>query len=108
MFADYDQYYASLAASAVTTPAVPTLGDDFGDDDEDVKPSLEYLDSLNEHNKRSRSHEDVDGGLSLIKTPRLNGHESVHETSPAETPAQAPEDEEAVAASADEPVVYGE
>lgn len=73
-----------------------------------MKPSLEYLDSLNEHNKRSRSHEDVDGGLGSVKTPRLNGYGSVHETSPAETPAPAPMDEETPAAAlADEPMVYG-
>ena len=91
----------------MTTPAVPTLGDDFGDEDEDVKPSLEYLDSLNEHNKRSRSHEDVDGGLGPVKTPRLNGYESVHETSPAETPAAVPQEEEVAMAPADEPIIYG-
>ena len=30
----------------------------MGDFEEDRKPSIEYLDSLNEHNKRSRSVED--------------------------------------------------
>jgi transcription initiation factor TFIIE subunit alpha len=61
---DYDQYYASLAASATTsvldTPGA-SLSDDFGDiaeDDEDRKPPIEYLDSLNDYRKRSRSWED--------------------------------------------------
>ncbi|KZT69099.1 hypothetical protein DAEQUDRAFT_750949 [Daedalea quercina L-15889] len=110
----YDRYYESLAASAVnssqTTPAMVTLGSDFGEE-EDVKPSVEYLDSLNHYNKRSRSREDVDGGLSSAKTPRLNGHESVHETTPV--PESAPAEEtlqepapDTESALADEPVIY--
>ena len=59
--ADYDQYYASLAASeAPSTLPTPGLGE-FGEE-EDVKPNLEYLDSLNEYRKRSRSREDVGTG----------------------------------------------
>ncbi|KAF8069082.1 TFIIE alpha subunit-domain-containing protein [Lyophyllum atratum] len=66
----YDQYYASLAASssaaasAQATPSNLSLpgSSDFGDlayeDEEDKKPSVEYLDSLNEYRKRSRSGED--------------------------------------------------
>ncbi|KAF8651404.1 hypothetical protein AX16_004797 [Volvariella volvacea WC 439] len=66
----YDQYYASLAASAtVSTQPTPTAtglsaqgSSDFGDlayeEEEDKKPSIEYLDSLNEYRKRSRSRED--------------------------------------------------
>ncbi|KAI0792285.1 hypothetical protein C8Q75DRAFT_752189 [Abortiporus biennis] len=67
----YDQYYASLAASAQVTPAIPDLGSEFGEE-EDVKPNVEYLDSLNEYRKRSRSSEDP-GGRGPSKTPRLNG-----------------------------------
>jgi transcription initiation factor TFIIE subunit alpha len=57
--ADYDQYYASLAASAAPSTQHTPSGefsvlDDF---EEDRKPNIEYLDSLNEHNKRSRSIE---------------------------------------------------
>ncbi|TFY54919.1 hypothetical protein EVJ58_g8574 [Rhodofomes roseus] len=111
----YDQYYASLAASAATsaqaTPAVATLGSDFGEDEEDVKPSVEYLNSLNEHRKRSRSQEDVDDDITSAKTPRLNGHESVHATTPA---AEPPPADEAIpepagdtgAAPADDPIVH--
>jgi transcription initiation factor TFIIE subunit alpha len=69
----YDQYYASLAASAAPstqhTPPPPSLMGEFssssalGDDffEEDRKPNIEYLDSLNDHNKRSRSVEDEGG-----------------------------------------------
>lgn len=55
----YDQYYASLAASSQPTPILETGGSDFGEEEEDVKPSIEYLNSLNEYRKRSRSTEDV-------------------------------------------------
>ena len=55
----YDQYYASLAASSQPTPVLETGGSDFGEEEEDVKPSIEYLNSLNEYRKRSRSTEDV-------------------------------------------------
>ncbi|KAI0726537.1 TFIIE alpha subunit-domain-containing protein [Fomitopsis betulina] len=99
----YDQYYATLAASTGPTPAVPTPRDDFADEEEDVKPSLEYLDSLNEHNKRSRSFDDVDGTFDSVKTPRLNGYESVYEMSPVGSPTVVPAEEEG--ALADEPMV---
>ncbi|EMD35651.1 hypothetical protein CERSUDRAFT_116392 [Gelatoporia subvermispora B] len=72
----YDQYYASLAASAApslsATPGMPDNGSDFGEE-EDIKPSVEYLDSLNEYRKRSRSLEDVDGRTATPKLPRTNG-----------------------------------
>lgn len=44
-------------------------GDDFFDD-EDRKPNVEYLDSLNEHNKRSRSAEN-EGGDAERKQARV-------------------------------------
>jgi transcription initiation factor TFIIE subunit alpha len=83
---DYDQYYASLAASAAPSPppsssmmgpefssaaaaAAAALGDDFFED-EDRKPNIEYLDSLNEHNKRSRSAEN-EGGDAERKQARV-------------------------------------
>lgn len=79
----YDQYYASLAASAAPSQGTPALvngGSDFGEDEEeDVKPSVEYLDSLNDYRKRSRSREDVDGGLATPKTPRIDRIASVHQ-----------------------------
>ncbi|KAL0959915.1 hypothetical protein HGRIS_011580 [Hohenbuehelia grisea] len=77
----YDQYYASLAASAATsTLATPTglsaLGsDDFGDlgvdEEEDQKPSVQYLDSLNDYRKRSRSRED-EGPITKTKMPKTD------------------------------------
>lgn len=69
-FPDYEQYYASLAASssaaasAIATPSGLSLpgSSDFGDlayqEEIDQKPSVEYLDSLNEYRKRSRSGDD--------------------------------------------------
>ncbi|KAF9809972.1 hypothetical protein IEO21_07202 [Rhodonia placenta] len=69
----YDKYYASLAVPfAGQTPGMPKGGSDFDDEEEDVKPSIEYLDSLNEYRKRSRSQEDVDGGKATPKTPRID------------------------------------
>lgn len=114
--ADYDQYYASLAASAApsaqATPAVPDLGSDFGDEEEDVKPSVEYLDSLNDYRKRSRSREDVGMGGGPVKTPRTNGHEPspLSYTNGVDIPVEAEilvngmtvED-----VPADDPIVYG-
>lgn len=62
---DYDQYYATLAASSASstldTPSGLSApgGSDFGlDDEEEEKPAVEYLDSLNDYRKRSRSRED--------------------------------------------------
>ncbi|KAA1472025.1 hypothetical protein DENSPDRAFT_859256 [Dentipellis sp. KUC8613] len=57
----YDQYYASLAASAAPS-AQHTPSGDFAspadDFEEDRKPNIDYLDAVNEYKKRSRSHED--------------------------------------------------
>jgi transcription initiation factor TFIIE subunit alpha len=59
-FPDYDQYYASLAASAAPSTQHTPSGEFsvLGDFEEDRKPNIEYLDSLNEHKKRSRSLEE--------------------------------------------------
>ncbi|TCD60740.1 hypothetical protein EIP91_009608 [Steccherinum ochraceum] len=81
----FDQYYASLAASAAPsaqdTPGLPDLGSEFGDE-EDVKPSVEYLDSLNDYRKRSRSTEDVGEGSGMSKIPRTaNGTPEVNGSS---------------------------
>jgi len=73
----YDQYYARLAASSAPssdTPGLISMGSDFGDDDEEeVKPTIQYLDSLNDYRKRSRSHDDVDGGSATPKMVKLSG-----------------------------------
>ncbi|KAJ7596846.1 TFIIE alpha subunit-domain-containing protein [Mycena floridula] len=79
----FDQYYASLAASAVTSAQATPSGlsmpgssdfDDFGnDEEEDKKPSIEYLNSLNDY-KRKRSHEDDEssGKSKLAKTEEID------------------------------------
>ncbi|KAJ7707126.1 TFIIE alpha subunit-domain-containing protein [Mycena metata] len=73
----YDQYYASLENSAQATPtglSAPgssDFGDFGGDDEEDVKPSVEYLDSLNEYRKRSRSHEGADAANKIAKVENV-------------------------------------
>lgn len=75
--ADYDRYYASLAASANGTPAAIPGGDDFGgSDDEDRKPDVQYLNSLSDYRKRSRSRSDV--GTHTPKLAKLhdNGFEA--------------------------------
>jgi transcription initiation factor TFIIE subunit alpha len=83
---DYDQYYASLAAassvvpSAIATPSGLSIpgSSDFGDlaydDDEEKKPNVEYLDSLNDYRKRSRSTEDV-GSSAKSKMAKVHTEE---------------------------------
>ncbi|KAJ7163373.1 TFIIE alpha subunit-domain-containing protein [Mycena filopes] len=112
----YDQYYASLENSAQATPTglgapgSSDFGDLNGDDDEDVKPSVEYLDSLNEYRKRSRSHEGADAVNKIAKvedvrngfgsaTGHLNGFGT------PEVVVDVPMEEEVVA-PADDPIVY--
>ncbi|KAF8962636.1 TFIIE alpha subunit-domain-containing protein [Flammula alnicola] len=82
----YDQYYASLAASSAAASAQPTptatgvpsssnspdFPNGLEEEEEDKKPNVEYLDSLNAYRKRSRSQEDV-GAASRIKQPKVNG-----------------------------------
>ncbi|KAG1870003.1 TFIIE alpha subunit-domain-containing protein [Suillus subluteus] len=72
----YDQYYASLAASnAVSSQNTPRSGlgsEEF--EEEEQKPSVQYLDSLNDYRKRSRSKEDEGAAatkLSKIDVPEL-------------------------------------
>lgn len=102
---DYEQYYASLAASVAPstqdTPAMADLGSDFGDE-EDVKPSIEYLDSLNEYRKRSRSRED-DGAGSTSKLPKINGHAEPNGFLAADIPLDNGMGGEPI----DDPLVYG-
>ncbi|KAL4071438.1 hypothetical protein V8B97DRAFT_1871035 [Scleroderma yunnanense] len=67
----YDQYYASLAASnAASAQATPSaLASELGEE-EDQKPSIQFLDSLNEYRKRSRSVEDE--GTAAKKIPKVD------------------------------------
>ena len=82
---DYDQYYASLAASSVPSTHNTPSGfgasgsDDSGEfmdnEEEDRKPSIEYLDSLNDYRKRSRSREDEGSAKKkVVKTGETNGY----------------------------------
>jgi transcription initiation factor TFIIE subunit alpha len=80
----YDKYYASLvassaAASAQVTPTAtgfPSSSSNSPDfpnveeEEEDKKPNVEYLDSLNAYRKRSRSQEDV-GAATKIKHAKV-------------------------------------
>ena len=67
---------ASAAPSAQATPAGLSApgSSDFGDfpndEEEDRKPNLEYLDSLNDYRKRSRSREDV--GSVKVKVAKMD------------------------------------
>ncbi|KAI0337217.1 hypothetical protein BDW22DRAFT_1364381 [Trametopsis cervina] len=88
----YDQYYASLAASS-GAPPVPSLEQE---EEEDVKPSVAYLDSLNAYRKRSRSRSAERG---RAKTPKLAGYDSPHDAEP-------PEPVDAAGQAADDPMVY--
>ncbi|RPD63162.1 hypothetical protein L226DRAFT_528029 [Lentinus tigrinus ALCF2SS1-7] len=98
----YDQYYASLAASSQPTPS---LGE-FAAEEEDVKPDVDYLDSLNEYRKRSRSRDDVGTGGSTPKMARTEEHMVIQED------AAVPEAEvhangvNGDASAEDDPVVY--
>ncbi|KAJ7136562.1 TFIIE alpha subunit-domain-containing protein [Mycena epipterygia] len=111
----WDQYYASLESSAQVTPTGLSApgSSDFGDlgadDEEDVKPSVEYLDSLNEYRKRSRSHENADAANKLPKmengfggaTGFLNG--AAVEPVVADVPMAAAEEMEE---PKEDPIVY--
>ena len=72
--------------SAQPTPtAQSALGSsdsgDFGyDEEEDRKPSVQYLDSLNAYRKRSRSREDV-GSAAKIKQVKIGATESISDIS---------------------------
>ncbi|KAI0806213.1 TFIIE alpha subunit-domain-containing protein [Irpex lacteus] len=105
----YDQYYASLANSAgpsgeVTPVTVHTNG--LGQEEEDVKPSVEYLDSLNDYRKRSRSAEVSAPDRGLSKTPRLNGYDSPHSALPPESEPVVAAETEMIVESSDDPTVY--
>ncbi|PFH49896.1 hypothetical protein AMATHDRAFT_62164 [Amanita thiersii Skay4041] len=116
----YDQYYASLAAStnvsaqatpsAISAPASSEFGDLNNSEEEDQKPSVEYLDSLNDYRKRSRSREDV--GVKETKLPKLeeekaNGFapETAHVNGVGQDEEMADDGPPAVPMN-DEPTVY--
>ncbi|KAI0794331.1 hypothetical protein C8Q74DRAFT_1445748 [Fomes fomentarius] len=94
------QYYASLACVDCTPGQ---LTSEYGGEEEDVKPNLEYLDSLNDR-KRSRSRQDVGAGGSTPKMPRTDEHMETQNVA-------APQDVEVYTNgvggdSGDDPIVY--
>ena len=110
----YDQYYASLAASSQPTPVLETGGSDFGEDEEDVKPSIEYLNSLNEYRKRSRSTEDVglsnsNSGKKVAKHDNLRPGPIIASTTPIleALVKEQPLDVEVPSLQTQGPIVYG-
>lgn len=107
---DYEQYYSSLAVSAMpssqNTPAMDNLND-FGEEEEDVKPSVQYLDSLNEYRKRSRSRDDRGDGRGPSKTPKLNGWVDPPVVAQPEVQPEVPLYEEVPPPPGDDPIVYG-
>jgi transcription initiation factor TFIIE subunit alpha len=111
----FDQYYASLAASSSTsardTPSAlgATGSDDFEDDDseEDRKPSVQYLDSLNDYRKRSRSREDM--GTPLKKVVRIDDAAYTNGATVSVTTVVAEETKELSGGEVmgkDDPIVY--
>ncbi|KAJ7070342.1 TFIIE alpha subunit-domain-containing protein [Mycena belliarum] len=110
----WDQYYASLENSAQATPTGLSApgSSDFGDlnaeEEEDVKPSVEYLDSLNEYRKRSRSHEGADAANKVPKVEDgfggATGHLNVFEL-PADVVPDVPVTQEP-AEPMEDPTVY--
>ncbi len=106
---DYDHYYASLAASAAPsahdTPALTNFNE-FGEEDEDVKPSMEYLNSLGDYRKRSRSMEDI-GDAGPAKTPKLNGQSTPNGYASLEPETPSMSLEEVPQEPLDDPTIYG-
>lgn len=82
---------------------------EFGEEEEDVKPSVEYLNSLGDYRKRSRSAEDV-GSAGPVKTPKLNGLSTPNGFASQELEPQTPivlEEEEPKAVPTDDPMILG-
>jgi transcription initiation factor TFIIE subunit alpha len=79
-------------------------GSDFGEEEEDVKPSIEYLNSLNEYHKRSRSTDDV--GVSTSSSGKKVARMDLN----TQPPAPVLEDvamEMETQITGDDPLVYG-
>ncbi|TFY82463.1 hypothetical protein EWM64_g1548 [Hericium alpestre] len=86
----YDQYYASLAASAAPSAQHTPSGDfAYGAEDfeEERKPNIEYLDTLNEYRKRSRSHEEE--GYVERKIAKMDGIEGAIGATEAFVPGES-------------------
>jgi transcription initiation factor TFIIE subunit alpha len=75
------------------------------EDEEDVKPTIEYLDSLNDYRKRARSPAFEPPEEPVAKAPRF-ADEPIPEAMPP--PMDAEDDMEGVAVTGeDDPIVYG-
>lgn len=91
-------------------PGSSDFGDFGNDDEEDKKPTVEYLDSLNDYRKRSRSREDE--GSAKTKIARvgevLNGYDYSPDSgiTPVEENVVMVEDV-VPPPSEDDPLVYG-
>lgn len=77
---DYEQYYASLAASnAASTQATPSgLGSEDLEEEEEPKLVMQRLETLNGYRKRSRSREDEGAAAKKLaklepESPDTNG-----------------------------------
>ena len=98
---------SAQATPSASAPASSEYGDLNFDEEEEQKPSVEYLDSLNDYRKRSRSREDE--GSNRMKLPKLGDEhvnsftlESVQPNGFAEEPRVQEE-----VPSLDDPIVYG-
>lgn len=103
---DYDQYYASLASQS--TPGSAPI-DDFGEEEEeDVKPSVEYLNSLNDYRKRVRSEdEDASERASKLVKTEADPTPAVNAFGELEVEDEMEGVQFGGAGAADDPVVYG-
>ena len=80
---------------------------DFAAEEEDVKPNVEYLDSLNEYRKRSRSRDDVGTGASTPKMPRTEEHMEIQEGAALPGAEVHVNGVNGDASAEDDPIVYG-
>ncbi|KAG5652366.1 hypothetical protein H0H81_005228 [Sphagnurus paluster] len=115
----YEQYYASLAASSAVTSALATPSNlslpgssDFGDlvhdEDVDQKPNVEYLDSLNEYRKRSRSrdNEGIAGKAKVAKVDYGPGSSGAGITVTADQESMNVELQPEPLPAGEDPIVY--
>jgi transcription initiation factor TFIIE subunit alpha len=90
-------------------PGSSDFGDFGNDDEEDRKPSVEYLDSLNDYRKRSRSREDE--GSTKTKIARvgevLNGYDYSPDSGITPVEENVVMVEDVVPPPEDDPLVYG-
>jgi transcription initiation factor TFIIE subunit alpha len=102
---------SARATPSASAPASSEYGDLNNDEEEEQKPSVEYLDSLNDYRKRSRSRENE--GVKRTKQAKLEDeHVNGFAPGPVQpngfTDARPVADEElSPAPLMDDPIVYG-